>query len=147
MAIPSLFSPSAHRNTGKSAVNHRRDPRLVPVATLPVKVGITALDGSWSLGERPAWDISREGVAAGLLDAETGEIRLSAPVRVVITTPDWTLELEGLVAHLSRSSVSPIWPAVIGVDLGLPGTGPVRGVLMEYIRRLEVARQDADPQF
>jgi hypothetical protein len=146
MALPSPFSEAGHHNVGKSGVNQRREPRLVPVASLPVRVAVAALDGSWSLGERAAWDISREGVAAGLLDAESADIRLSAPVQVALTTPEWTLELKGLVAHLSRSSMSPIWPAVIGLDLGLPGTGPLRAVLMEYIDRIEAARQNGDPK-
>lgn len=147
MALSSPFSGTGHRNVAKSGVNQRRDPRLVPVASLPVRVAVVALDGAWSLGERAAWDISREGVAAGLLDAESADILLSAPVQVILTTPEWDLELEGLVAHLSRSSVSPIWPAVIGIDLGLPGTGPVRAILMEYIDRIEAARNEGDPQF
>lgn len=124
----------------RNQVNRRRDSRLPPTAELPVRVEIAAQEGAWSLGRRAAWDVSREGVAVGLLDDEASLIRLNAAVRVRLETAEGSWELVGQVAHLNRVGLSPVWPCILGVQLDLAGYEPVRDALCAYVERLQDAR-------
>lgn len=128
-------APSGRRRAG---LDNRKQARAVPTQELPVSVSVTAVDGSWTLRPRAAWDVSRSGASLGVLDDEVEAIRLGAPVRVRLETAEAAYEVVARVAHLSRYGAPPVWSCVLGVALDPPEGLPE--ALTGYIARIVRAR-------
>lgn len=129
-----------------SALERRRAARVSPTAALPVRVSLAEVDGEAVLSARAAWDVSRNGVAIGLLDDEAGRFRLNTVVTVRLETAEGAWEVRGRVAHLNRAGLSPAWPCVLGVLIegaGVEADGV--GSLKAYVGRLLSLRGVSDP--